>query len=91
LFDSVAIRVNGPKAWDETLAINWHLTDENQRSRMVLSNGAMVRKRTVGVALAGKFPAPEASALSDNMRFHANRMMRSRIGWRWVVVGASAL
>ncbi len=27
LFDSIAIRVNGPKAWSERITIDWHLTD----------------------------------------------------------------
>ena len=42
LFDSVAIRINGPKAWSEKLSINWILTDESQHYRMELSNGALV-------------------------------------------------
>jgi alkyl sulfatase BDS1-like metallo-beta-lactamase superfamily hydrolase len=46
LFDSVAIRVNGPKAWNETLTIGWHLTDEDQRYRMELSNGALIHHPT---------------------------------------------
>jgi alkyl sulfatase BDS1-like metallo-beta-lactamase superfamily hydrolase len=46
LFDSVAIRIDGPKAWAETLAINWHLTDEDQRYRMELSNGALIHHPT---------------------------------------------
>jgi alkyl sulfatase BDS1-like metallo-beta-lactamase superfamily hydrolase len=46
LFDSVAIRVNGPKAWNETLTIDWHLTDEDQRYRMELSNGALIHHPT---------------------------------------------
>jgi alkyl sulfatase BDS1-like metallo-beta-lactamase superfamily hydrolase len=50
LFDSVAIRVNGPKAWNESLAINWHLTDEDQRYRMELSNGALIHYPTNATA-----------------------------------------
>jgi alkyl sulfatase BDS1-like metallo-beta-lactamase superfamily hydrolase len=42
LFDSIAIRVDGPKAWSESLSINWILTDEKQRYRMELRNGALV-------------------------------------------------
>jgi alkyl sulfatase BDS1-like metallo-beta-lactamase superfamily hydrolase len=42
LFDSVAIRINGPKAWGESLSINWVLTDEGQRYRMELSNGVLI-------------------------------------------------
>lgn len=46
MFDSVAIRVDRPKAWNETVAITWHLTDEDQRYRMELSNGALVHYPT---------------------------------------------
>lgn len=42
LFDSIAIRVDGPKTWSESLSINWILTDEKQRYRMELRNGALV-------------------------------------------------
>jgi linear primary-alkylsulfatase len=42
LFDSVAIRVNGPKAWSEHLTIDWHFSDLDQRYRMSLSNGVLV-------------------------------------------------
>ncbi len=42
LFDSVAIRVNGPKAWAETLTIDWDFTDDGSRHRTALSNGLLV-------------------------------------------------
>jgi alkyl sulfatase BDS1-like metallo-beta-lactamase superfamily hydrolase len=42
LFDSIAIRIDGPKAWHETLSINWVITDAGERYRMELSNGALV-------------------------------------------------
>ena len=45
LFDSVAIRVNGPKAWSEHLTIDWHRTDLGERYRMTLSK---VRRRGEG-------------------------------------------
>jgi alkyl sulfatase BDS1-like metallo-beta-lactamase superfamily hydrolase len=43
VFDSLAIRVNGPKAWDETVCIDWHFTDLNKRVRLELSNGALIQ------------------------------------------------
>jgi alkyl sulfatase BDS1-like metallo-beta-lactamase superfamily hydrolase len=43
LFDSIAIRVNGPKAWDHVLTIDSTFTDEKRSYRMELSNGALVR------------------------------------------------
>jgi alkyl sulfatase BDS1-like metallo-beta-lactamase superfamily hydrolase len=42
LFDSIAIRVNGPKAWSETLTIDWDFTDEGTQHRTALSNGVLV-------------------------------------------------
>ena len=42
LFDSLAIRVNGPKAWSQEFTIDWEFTDARRRYRMALSNGALV-------------------------------------------------
>ncbi|WP_326629902.1 MBL fold metallo-hydrolase [Nonomuraea fuscirosea] len=44
IFDSLAIRIDGPKAWKESLAIDWHLTDLDQRYRTTLSNGALIHQ-----------------------------------------------
>ena len=43
LFDSVAIRVNGPRAWDEHLAVDWVFTDLHDTYRITLSNGALIQ------------------------------------------------
>jgi len=43
VFDSMAIRVNGPKAWNETLVIDWNFTDLKQDVRLQLSNGALIQ------------------------------------------------
>ncbi len=42
VFDSLAIRIDGPKAWDKTFAIDWHFTDVGERWRTTLSNGVFV-------------------------------------------------
>jgi len=42
LFDSIAIRIDGARAWDTTLSINWDPTDVGEHYRMELSNGALV-------------------------------------------------
>jgi alkyl sulfatase BDS1-like metallo-beta-lactamase superfamily hydrolase len=44
IFDSLAIRVNGPRAWNENLTIDWHLTDLDQHYRTTLSNGALIQQ-----------------------------------------------
>jgi len=48
LFDSIAIRINGPKAWSERLSIGWHFTDTHENYRMELSNGALIHYPTTG-------------------------------------------
>jgi alkyl sulfatase BDS1-like metallo-beta-lactamase superfamily hydrolase len=46
LIDSLAIRVDGPKAWDVTLTMDWHLTDEDRVYRLMLSHGALIPRST---------------------------------------------
>jgi alkyl sulfatase BDS1-like metallo-beta-lactamase superfamily hydrolase len=46
LFDSIAIRINGPKAWDLRLSISWHFTDAHENYQMELSNGALIHYPT---------------------------------------------
>jgi alkyl sulfatase BDS1-like metallo-beta-lactamase superfamily hydrolase len=41
LFDSLAIRIDGKRAWDTTTAIRWHFTDTGETYRMELSNGVL--------------------------------------------------
>ena len=43
VFDSLAIRVNGPQAWNQTLVIDWTFTDLKQDIRLQLSNGALIQ------------------------------------------------
>jgi alkyl sulfatase BDS1-like metallo-beta-lactamase superfamily hydrolase len=46
LFDSLAIRIDGQRAWDTTASINWHFTDTDETYRMQLSNGALTHRPT---------------------------------------------
>ncbi len=46
VFDSIAVRVDGPAAWDEHLQIAWHITDEDTTYLTELRNGAL-HHRTV--------------------------------------------
>lgn len=43
LFDTVAIRVNGPRAAAESFVIDWQFTDLGTTVRLTLSNGALIR------------------------------------------------
>src|SRR5690606_3846650 len=43
LFDSIAIRINGPKAWDLHLLIDWVFTDLDRTYRTELTNGVLIQ------------------------------------------------
>ena len=43
LFDTVAIRINGPRAATESLVIDWKFTDPRATIRLTLSNGALIQ------------------------------------------------
>lgn len=47
LFDSLAIQINGPKAWHEQCSIDVVLNDQPNRYRLWLSNGALIYTRAV--------------------------------------------
>ncbi|MEU6099341.1 alkyl/aryl-sulfatase [Streptomyces flaveolus] len=42
VFDSLAIRVNGPEAWEHTVSTHWHFTDLGERHQVTLRNGVLV-------------------------------------------------
>lgn len=42
LFDAIALRVDGPKAWDLHVVTDWNITDENRLHRVELRNGLLV-------------------------------------------------
>ena len=46
LFDSLAIRIDGTRAWDTTAAIRWHFSDSGETYRMELSNGVLIHHPT---------------------------------------------
>ncbi|MFG2768659.1 alkyl sulfatase C-terminal domain-containing protein, partial [Streptomyces rubiginosohelvolus] len=59
LIDSLAIRINGPLAWDEKLTMAWNLTDEGRTWHLRLSNGALTYRSTDAAAGTGG-PGPAA-------------------------------
>ena len=44
VFDAIAIRVDGPRAWNEQLSIGVALTDTNETYRLDLRNGVLVHQ-----------------------------------------------
>jgi alkyl sulfatase BDS1-like metallo-beta-lactamase superfamily hydrolase len=87
LFDSVAIRLNGPKAWSEELSIEWSFTDLGERYRMELSNGALIHRpvRTSDDAdLTVTLTKPQLLAMlggggTDGVRFDGDAGILSRL------------
>ena len=62
IFDFVALRIDGPRAWDEQLAIDWVFTDLDRRFRTTLSNGVLShtsRPRAAGVDLTVTLTKPQ--------------------------------
>ncbi|MGW4635937.1 alkyl/aryl-sulfatase [Nocardia sp. NPDC004415] len=43
VFDTLAIRVNGPRAAQDSFRIEWHFTDLDTVMRLTLSNGVLIR------------------------------------------------
>jgi alkyl sulfatase BDS1-like metallo-beta-lactamase superfamily hydrolase len=41
IFDSIATRLDGPRAWDVHLQIGWVITDEGTKYLLELRNGAL--------------------------------------------------
>jgi alkyl sulfatase BDS1-like metallo-beta-lactamase superfamily hydrolase len=46
VFDSLAIRIDGPRAWDTNVSVRWQFTDPDETYRMELSNGVLVHYPT---------------------------------------------
>jgi alkyl sulfatase BDS1-like metallo-beta-lactamase superfamily hydrolase len=46
IFDAIAIRVDGPRAWDEELVIGVELADAAESYRLELRNGVLVHRAT---------------------------------------------
>ncbi|MFI1239815.1 alkyl/aryl-sulfatase [Nocardia salmonicida] len=42
VFDAIALRIDGPRAWDATIVIDWRITDSGTVHRTALRNGLLV-------------------------------------------------
>jgi hypothetical protein len=75
LFDSIAIRIDGKRAWAHTASINWTFTDTLDQYRMELSNGVLIHYPTTREQPADLTVRLTKPATSGHCR-------RSRNGWR---------
>jgi alkyl sulfatase BDS1-like metallo-beta-lactamase superfamily hydrolase len=77
LFDTIAIRIDGPRAADTALSILWYFTDTGERYFMELSNGVLIHHptlRTPDVDLSLSLTQPQllgllASQSLDGVQF----------------------
>ncbi|HEX4434407.1 MAG TPA: alkyl sulfatase dimerization domain-containing protein [Acidimicrobiales bacterium] len=44
LFDAIAVRINGPRCWTESFAIDWVFTDVGHTYRITLTNGVLIHE-----------------------------------------------
>ena len=65
VFDSLAVRVDGPKAADLDLTVHWHFTDTDERYRMRLRNGVLTHRPGGTPEQAGTTIRLERTALDD--------------------------
>lgn len=49
-FDAIAIRVDGPRAWDQRIVIDVEFTDRAELHRLTLSNGVVSHTQVIGQA-----------------------------------------
>lgn len=54
LLDAIAIRIDGPKAWDEQLSIDWVITDLGRTHRATLRNGVLTHRVVDGAGSPGR-------------------------------------
>ena len=77
LFDSLAIQIDGKRAWGTSASIRWHFTDSGETYRMELSNGVLIHyptTRTEPADLVVTLTRPQLLALmggrgADGVRF----------------------
>lgn len=66
LFDAMALRIDGPRAWSAHLTIDWRVSDRNLLHRTELRNGLLVH-----FDIDGDVPAPDATFTLTDADLHA--------------------
>ena len=64
VFGAIATRIDGPRAWDAHLVVNWVITDEGATHITELRNGVLIQRRAVApVADATTFTLTRAALI----------------------------
>lgn len=58
VFDAIALRIDGPRAWNLHVLTDWHITDEKRVHRLELRNGRLTH---YDLPDGAKLPEPDAS------------------------------
>ncbi|PPJ22034.1 alkyl/aryl-sulfatase [Nocardia nova] len=66
LFDAIALRIDGPKAWSAEITIDWNVSDRNLVHRTQLRNGVLVH-----FDVSADVPAPDATFTLSDADLHA--------------------
>ncbi|KAA0918418.1 alkyl/aryl-sulfatase [Dietzia sp. ANT_WB102] len=67
VFDAIALRVNGPRAWDARITIDWQITDTEATHRTELRNGLLVHFDVVD----GGLPTADTTLSLSGRTLHA--------------------
>ncbi|KPI03493.1 Sterol-binding domain protein [Actinobacteria bacterium OV450] len=76
LFDSLAIRVDGPRSWDADVTVRWHLPDGGGPRTLRLKNGVLTHVRGAGPA-AGE---PDVEITLDEPALRSLLLGRADLG-----------
>ncbi|MFI9510041.1 alkyl/aryl-sulfatase [Nocardia sp. NPDC052566] len=57
IFDAMALRVDGPKAWNQRVRADWHFSDEKRTHRLELRNGRLTH---YDLPDGARLPEPDA-------------------------------
>ncbi|MCC3312633.1 alkyl/aryl-sulfatase [Nocardia africana] len=66
LFDAIALRIDGPKAWSADITIDWRVSDRNLVHRTRLRNGVLVH-----FDVSADMPAPDVTFTLSDADLHA--------------------
>lgn len=66
LFDAIALRIDGPKAWSAAITIDWNVSDRNLVHRTQLRNGVLVH-----FDASTDMPTPDATFTLSDADLHA--------------------
>ena len=65
LFDAIAVQIDGPRAGDRRITLQWRFTDTGDEHNMTLRHGVLSHRRSVSPGAADATVAVARSALDE--------------------------